>query len=86
MLSNETLELRISSKTQKSIAPPTGGLAQENWLMKKLMGFAGFKSTKNQKVPGNDKNYGVRKDKRMEARQYMNRQGGFNRPLSPSRG
>jgi U4/U6.U5 tri-snRNP-associated protein 3 len=37
-------------------------------------------------VPGNDKNYGVRKDKTMEARQYMNRQGGFNRPLSPSRG
>ena len=59
---------------------------EDTWQMKKMMGFAGFKSTKNQKVPGNDKNYGVRKDKRMEARQYMNRQGGFNRPLSPSRG
>lgn len=58
----------------------------ETWEMKKTMGFMGFKSTKDTKVPGNDKNYGVRKDKQMEARQYMNRQGGFNRPLSPSRG
>lgn len=58
----------------------------ETWEIKKTMGFAGFKSTKNTKVPGNDKNYAVRRDKKMEARQYMNRQGGFNRPLSPSRG
>lgn len=58
----------------------------ETWEMMKTMGFGGFKSTKNTKVPGNDKNYGVRKDKQLQARQYMNRQGGFNRPLSPSRG
>jgi U4/U6.U5 tri-snRNP-associated protein 3 len=58
----------------------------DTWELMYTMGFAGFKSTKNRKVPGNDKNYGVRKDKQMEARQYMNRQGGFNRPLSPSRG
>lgn len=58
----------------------------ETWEMMTTMGFAGFKSTKNTKVPGNDKNYAVRRDKRLEARQYMNRQGGFNRPLSPSRG
>lgn len=59
---------------------------EDTWEMMKTMGFGGFKSTKNTKVPGNDKNFGVRKDKQMEARQYMNRQGGFNRPLSPSRG
>lgn len=58
----------------------------DTWAMKQVMGFVGFKSTKNTKVPGNNKNYGVRKDKQMEARQYMNRQGGFNRPLSPGRG
>ena len=52
--------------------------------MKRVMGFAGFKSTKNTKVPGNDKLYGVRKDKTTQYRQYMNRVGGFNRPLSPS--
>lgn len=51
--------------------------------MRKVMGFGGFRSTKNTKVPGNDKNYGVRKEKKTEYRQYMNRVGGFNRPLSP---
>jgi U4/U6.U5 tri-snRNP-associated protein 3 len=62
------------------------GMDDETWEMRKTMGFTGFKSTKDTKVPGNDKNYGIRKDKKMEARQYMNRQGGFNRPLSPGRG
>lgn len=62
------------------------GMDDDEWELQQTMGFAGFKSTKNRKIPGNDKNYGVRKDKTMEARQYMNRQGGFNRPLSPSRG
>ncbi|KAF2084352.1 DUF1777-domain-containing protein [Saccharata proteae CBS 121410] len=57
----------------------------EEALMRKMMGFAKFKTTKNSKVPGNDKNYGVRKEKKVEYRQYMNRVGGFNRPLSPSR-
>lgn len=52
--------------------------------MRRLMGFVDFKTTKNTKVPGNDKLYGVRKEKKTEYRQYMNRVGGFNRPLSPS--
>ncbi|PNS14450.1 hypothetical protein CAC42_3736 [Sphaceloma murrayae] len=53
--------------------------------VKQTMGFAGFKSSKNRKVPGNNKNYGVKKEKQTQYRQYMNRVGGFNRPLSPSR-
>ncbi|TKX19432.1 hypothetical protein C1H76_8280 [Elsinoe australis] len=53
--------------------------------VKQMMGFAGFKSSKNRKVPGNSKNYGVKKEKETQYRQYMNRVGGFNRPLSPSR-
>lgn len=57
----------------------------EEAAMKRLMGFSGFKSTKNTKVPGNDRLYGVRKDKQTQYRQYMNRVGGFNRPLSPTR-
>lgn len=52
--------------------------------MRKAMGFTRFRTTKNTKIPGNDI-YGVRKEKKIEYRQYMNRQGGFNRPLSPSR-
>lgn len=53
-------------------------------LVRKNMGFTRFRSTKNTKVPGNDI-YGVRKEKKTEYRQYMNRAGGFNRPLSPTR-
>jgi len=57
----------------------------EEATMARIMGFAGFRSTKNTKVPGNDKNYAVHKVKKSEYRQYMNRVGGFNRPLSPTR-
>lgn len=57
---------------------------EEEALMRHMMGFAGFRSTKQTKVPGNNW-YGVRKEKKSEYRQYMNRVGGFNRPLSPSR-
>lgn len=52
--------------------------------MQALMGFGGFGTTKGKKVVGNNVG-GVRKEKKSEYRQYMNRQGGFNRPLSPSR-
>lgn len=56
----------------------------DNDDMAALMGFGGFGSTKGKKIAGN--NVGaVRKEKKTEYRQYMNRQGGFNRPLSPSR-
>lgn len=49
--------------------------------MQRIMGFRDFRTTKNTKVPGNDKNYAVHKVKKSEYRQYMNRVGGFNRPL-----
>lgn len=52
--------------------------------MKAMMGFGGFGTTHEQKVAGNDV-YAVRKEKKREYRQYMNRVGGFNRPLSPPR-
>lgn len=57
---------------------------EDDAFLRKAMGFASFKSTQNTKVPGNQI-YGVRKEKKTEYRQYMNRVGGFNRPLSPSR-
>lgn len=50
--------------------------------MAAMMGFGGFGTTQNKKVAGNDIG-GVRKEKKTEYRQYMNRVGGFNRPLSP---
>ncbi|KAH6850787.1 hypothetical protein B0I37DRAFT_414167 [Chaetomium sp. MPI-CAGE-AT-0009] len=52
--------------------------------MAAMMGFGGFGTTKNKKVLGNNMGT-IRKEKKTEYRQYMNRQGGFNRPLSPSR-
>jgi U4/U6.U5 tri-snRNP-associated protein 3 len=52
--------------------------------MQAMMGFGGFGTTKNKKIAGNNVGY-VRKEKKTEYRQYMNRVGGFNRPLSPSR-
>lgn len=52
--------------------------------MLKTLGFTSFRSTQNTKIPGNNV-FGVRKEKKAEYRQYMNRVGGFNRPLSPSR-
>ena len=54
--------------------------------MARVMGFKDFRTTKNSKVPGNDRNYAVSKVKKAEYRQYMNRVGGFNRPLSPGKG
>lgn len=53
-------------------------------VMRKTMGFTRFRSTQNTKVPGNNIS-GVRKEKKIQYRQYMNRVGGFNRPLSPTR-
>ena len=52
--------------------------------MQKIMGFTKFRTTKQTKVPGNDW-YGKAKEQSSQYRQYMNRVGGFNRPLSPSR-
>ncbi|TGO87105.1 hypothetical protein BPOR_0250g00090 [Botrytis porri] len=49
-----------------------------------MMGFGGFATTQNKQVAGNNVS-AVRKEKKTQYRQYMNRVGGFNRPLSPSR-
>lgn len=49
-----------------------------------LMGFQGFGTTKGKHVKG-AKGGKVKVDKKSEYRQYMNRDKGFNRPLSPNR-
>lgn len=48
--------------------------------MMKLMGFGGFDSTKGKHVAGADMS-GANVKKQPKYRQYMNRRGGFNRPL-----
>ncbi|KAG4303133.1 hypothetical protein PCK1_000471 [Pneumocystis canis] len=48
--------------------------------MNAMLGFSGFKTTHQKKVEGNDIS-AVYKVKPTKYRQYMNRRGGFNRPL-----
>lgn len=53
---------------------------EEEKEMAKLLGFSKFDTTKGKKVPGNEVG-AVRVIKKRRYRQYMNRKGGFNRPL-----
>lgn len=56
------------------------GKTPEEQEMLKTMGFCGFDTTKGKKVDGN--NVGeVHVILKRKYRQYMNRKGGFNRPL-----
>lgn len=56
-----------------------GKTAEEREMMK-MMGFCGFDTTKNKKVEGNASGE-VHVILKRKYRQYMNRKGGFNRPL-----
>ncbi|PRD24773.1 UNVERIFIED_CONTAM: Snrnp27 [Trichonephila clavipes] len=56
------------------------GKTDEEKDMMKIMGFGSFDSTKGKHVPGNVA-YGVHVIHKRKYRQYMNRKGGFNRPL-----
>lgn len=51
-------------------------------MMRQMMGFSSFDTTKEKKVVGKNVG-GVAKVKPSGFRQYMNRSGGFNRELSP---
>lgn len=56
------------------------GKSPEEIEMLKTMGFCNFDTTKNRKVEGNDVGE-VHVILKRKYRQYMNRKGGFNRPL-----
>ncbi|KAG6583208.1 U4/U6.U5 small nuclear ribonucleoprotein 27 kDa protein [Phytophthora cinnamomi] len=59
----------------------------EEEQMQMLLGFGGFDSTKGKAVEENVKSAAVgtaRRENKREYRQYMNRRGGFNRPLDKS--
>ena len=56
----------------------------EDEQMQRLLGFSGFASTKGTEVEGNKTTAAkgaATKNKARKYRQYMNRKGGFNRPL-----
>jgi U4/U6.U5 tri-snRNP-associated protein 3 len=61
-----------------------GGEDDEEAAMMKAIGFGGFGTTKGTKVKGNQSGLAEVKKQRTW-RQYMQRKGGFNRPLSPVR-
>jgi U4/U6.U5 tri-snRNP-associated protein 3 len=53
-------------------------------VMRRVMGFSGFDTTKGKAVADNATGAsggGAARHKKMIYRQYMNRRGGFNRPL-----
>uniref|UniRef100_A0A0A9XFC2 U4/U6.U5 small nuclear ribonucleoprotein 27 kDa protein n=1 Tax=Lygus hesperus TaxID=30085 RepID=A0A0A9XFC2_LYGHE len=56
------------------------GKTPDEQEMMKLMGFCGFDTTKGKRVDNND-NGAVHVILKRKYRQYMNRKGGFNRPL-----
>ena len=55
-------------------------MSYEDKEMMRMMGFCSFDTTKGKKVEGNDVG-GVHVILKRKYRQYMNRKGGFNRPL-----
>uniref|UniRef100_A0A8C6SU94 U4/U6.U5 small nuclear ribonucleoprotein 27 kDa protein n=1 Tax=Neogobius melanostomus TaxID=47308 RepID=A0A8C6SU94_9GOBI len=61
------------------------GKTEEEIEMMKLMGFGSFNSTKGKKTSGSAVGavnaYAVNVTMKRKYRQYMNRKGGFNRPL-----
>lgn len=54
---------------------------EEELEMMKVMGFFHFDTTKGKQVQGNDKIGVANVLVKRKYRQYMNRRGGFNRPL-----
>jgi len=59
------------------------GKSQEEIDMLKLMGFSTFDTTKGKHVDGSCNAFAVNIQQKRKYRQYMNRKGGFNRPLDP---
>ncbi|KAG8440879.1 hypothetical protein GDO86_006567 [Hymenochirus boettgeri] len=57
------------------------GKTDEEIEMMKLMGFGTFDTTKGKKVDGSVNAYAINVSQKRKYRQYMNRKGGFNRPL-----
>ncbi|KAF8571152.1 hypothetical protein P879_01456, partial [Paragonimus westermani] len=61
---------------------PDEPLTEEQQEMMRTLGFCNFDSTKGKHVIGNSI-YVANVTKQHKYRQYMNRRGGFNRPLDP---
>uniref|UniRef100_A0A3P9J9B4 U4/U6.U5 small nuclear ribonucleoprotein 27 kDa protein n=1 Tax=Oryzias latipes TaxID=8090 RepID=A0A3P9J9B4_ORYLA len=70
-----------SAKPIQISAEDMQGKTEEEIEMMKLMGFSTFDSTKGKKTDGSVNAHAVNITLKRKYRQYMNRKGGFNRPL-----
>ncbi|KAM3868287.1 U4/U6.U5 small nuclear ribonucleoprotein 27 kDa protein [Diretmus argenteus] len=57
------------------------GKTEEEIEMMKIMGFSTFDSSKGKKTDGSVNAHAINVSQKRKYRQYMNRKGGFNRPL-----
>ncbi|XP_073696952.1 U4/U6.U5 small nuclear ribonucleoprotein 27 kDa protein [Garra rufa] len=69
------------AKVHEISAEDMQGKTEEEIEMMKLMGFGSFDSTKGKKKERSDSAFAVNVSQKRKYRQYMNRKGGFNRPL-----
>ncbi|XP_027487353.1 U4/U6.U5 small nuclear ribonucleoprotein 27 kDa protein isoform X1 [Corapipo altera] len=77
----EKKELKDSKKERQITEEDLQGKTEEEIEMMKMMGFASFDTTKGKKVDGAANAYAINVSQKRKYRQYMNRKGGFNRPL-----
>lgn len=73
----------MKDKRKEKQAEENVELEEDEALMAKMMGFATFNTTKGKHVQGSCNASAVKIRKPKKYRQYMNRRGGFNRPLDP---
>lgn len=71
---------KAAAAAELPVDPESLATAEVMEEMAKVMGFAGFDTTKNKSVDGNPTGDALILKPR-KYRQYMNRKGGFNRPL-----
>ncbi|XP_051957435.1 U4/U6.U5 small nuclear ribonucleoprotein 27 kDa protein [Xyrauchen texanus] len=69
------------AKIHQISAEDMQGKTEEEIEMMKLMGFGSFESTKGKKQDGSANASAINVSQKRKYRQYMNRKGGFNRPL-----
>ncbi|XP_074419610.1 U4/U6.U5 small nuclear ribonucleoprotein 27 kDa protein isoform X1 [Larus michahellis] len=78
----EKKEIKDSKGKERQITEEDlQGKTEEEIEMMKMMGFASFDTTKGKKVDGAANAYAINVSQKRKYRQYMNRKGGFNRPL-----
>ncbi|XP_042344659.1 U4/U6.U5 small nuclear ribonucleoprotein 27 kDa protein [Plectropomus leopardus] len=74
-------DAKEKSKPIQISAEDMQGKTEEEIEMMKMMGFGSFDSSKGKKTDGSVNAYAVNVTMKRKYRQYMNRKGGFNRPL-----